>query len=313
MTALAEAVLAGDRRALARLLTLIENTPLHARPDLAALYPHTGRAHIVGVTGAPGSGKSTLVNRLAIEWRSRRCTVGILAVDPSSPFSGGAILGDRIRMHEASGDAGVFIRSMATRGALGGLTRATSDAIRALDASGRDVVLVETVGVGQDEIDVARTAHTTIVIQTPTMGDDIQMLKAGIIEIADILVINKADLPGAERVQAALEMLLDTGATADGWRPPIIPTVATQGQGVAVLCDAIERHRSHLLSDGGLEERQQQRTREDIMRLLGQELLTQTLAELPPGVFDEMVQRVARRELDPYGAVKRIMEVEGDR
>ncbi len=219
MNDLAAPVLAGDRRAAARLLTLVENAPLQARQALAALYPHTGRAHVVGITGAPGTGKSTLANRLALELRRRARTVGIIAVDPSSPFSGGAILGDRIRMQEAAGDPGVFIRSMATRGSLGGLARAAADAIRVLDAFGRDVILVETVGVGQDEVDIARAAHTTVVLQMPTLGDDIQVLKAGILEIADILVINKADLPGAERVQTALEMMLDLGVRNGEWRP----------------------------------------------------------------------------------------------
>jgi LAO/AO transport system kinase len=304
MNDLAAPVLAGDRRAAARLLTLVENAPLQARQALAALYPHTGRAHVVGITGAPGTGKSTLANRLALELRRRARTVGIIAVDPSSPFSGGAILGDRIRMQEAAGDPGVFIRSMATRGSLGGLARAAADAIRVLDAFGRDVILVETVGVGQDEVDIARAAHTTVVLQMPTLGDDIQVLKAGILEIADILVINKADLPGAERVQTALEMMLDLGVRNGEWRPPIVTTVATQGQGIASVVDAMEQHLAHLKTGDRLARRQRQRVRNEIVNLLRDELTARALAALPASMLDDMVEQVVMRQKDPYTALE---------
>ncbi len=233
---LVDRLLAGDRRAVARLISLVENGAPESREALAALFPHTGHAHIVGITGSPGSGKSTLVNQLAKVFRRQGATVGIVAVDPTSPFSGGAILGDRIRMQDLCGDPGVFIRSMATRGALGGLARATSDVVKVLDAFGKDVILVETVGVGQDEVDIAKAAHTTIVVEAPGMGDDIQAIKAGVMEIADILVVNKADREGAERTVAALEMMLDlNGHPACGWQTPVLKTVATQDEGIADL------------------------------------------------------------------------------
>ncbi len=306
MSSLAAAVLAGDRRAVARLLTLVENAPLQARPSLIALYPHSGRAHIVGVTGAPGTGKSTLVNQVALELRRRSRTVGILAIDPSSPFSGGAILGDRIRMHDAAGDACVFIRSMATRGSLGGLARAANDAIRVLDAFGRDVILVETVGVGQDEIDIARCAHTTVVLQMPTLGDDIQILKAGILEIADILVVNKADLPGAERIVGALETMLDAGARDAGWRAPIVQCVATEGTGVAALVNAIEQHHAHLHTGQNMAEREQERVKDELMSLLRDELAERALAALPEGTIESLAALVSQRLLDPYSAVQQM-------
>ena len=270
---LAAAVLAGDRRAVARLLTLVENAPCRARePTWPPCFPHTGRAHIVGITGAPGTGKSTLVNHLALEARQRHRTVGIIAVDPSSPFSGGAILGDRIRMQEAAGDPGVFIRSMATRGSLGGLSQAAADAIPVLDAFGRDVILVETVGVGQDEVDIAAAAHTTVVLQVPTLGDDIQIMKAGILEIADILVINKADLPGADRVHAALDMMLDLGQRDPDWRPQVLQTVASSGEGVQTLLDAIDAHGAFLRSGDHLMRRLEASVRMELMEMLRSEL-----------------------------------------
>ncbi len=306
MSDLAEAVLRGDRRAAARLLTLVENAPLQARPDLSLLHAHTGHAHIVGITGAPGTGKSTLVNEIALELRRRKRTVGVIAVDPSSPFSGGAILGDRIRMQEAAGDPGVFIRSMATRGSLGGLTRASADAMRVLDAFGRDVILVETVGVGQDEVDIARSAQTTVVIQVPTLGDDIQILKAGILEIADIFVINKADLPGAERIQGALEAL-GAGAPASAWRPPILQTIASEGAGVSALVDSLEQHLAYLKGSNRLAEHEHARAHDEVLALLRHELTTRALSALPAGRLDQLVQSVAERELDPYSAVQQIL------
>jgi LAO/AO transport system kinase len=307
MNDLAASVLAGDRRAVARLLTLVENAPVEARRLLATLYPHTGHAHVIGVTGAPGTGKSTLVNQMTLELRRRGRTVGIIAVDPTSPFSGGAILGDRIRMQDVAGDPGVFIRSMATRGSLGGLARATADAIRVLDAFGRDIILVETVGVGQAEVEIARAAHTTVVLQIPTLGDDIQILKAGILEIADVLVINKADLPGTERVRAALSMMLDLGARSNDWRPPIIETIAVQGLGIAAVIDAVEQHLAYLKDGGRLAQRERQRVHDEIVSLLRDNLTARTLAALPEGALDSLVQRVCRRQIDPYAAVQEII------
>jgi len=241
---LVEKALAGNRYALARLISLIEDNGTEARAALAALYPHTGQAHVVGVTGAPGTGKSTLVNELTKVLRAQGTTVGIVAVDPSSPFSGGALLGDRVRMRDLAGDRGVFIRSMATRGSLGGLARATSDVVKVLDAAGFSVVLVETVGAGQAEVDIARTAHTTVVVEAPGLGDEVQALKAGLLEIADVLVVNKADRPGAAQTARALEMVINRNAVRGGaddnaWRPPILKTIALDGSGVPEVLEAI--------------------------------------------------------------------------
>jgi LAO/AO transport system kinase len=310
MNTLSAGVLAGDRRAVARLLTLVENDHVAARPDIAALYSHTGRAHVVGITGAPGSGKSTLVNRLAVELRRRERTVGIIAVDPSSPFSGGAILGDRIRMQEAAADPGVFIRSMASRGSLGGLSQATAGAITILDAFGRDAILVETVGVGQDEIDIAAAAHTTVVLQVPTLGDDVQIMKAGILEVADVLVINKADLPGAERVKAALDMMLDLGQSDPNWRPAVLPATASSGQGVPAVLDAIDAHVAYLRASGRLMLRLQSSTRAALIEMLGSELTARAIRHLPAGRLDEIVRYVATREMDPFSALDALLQAE---
>lgn len=307
MNALAAGVLNGDRRAVARLLTLIENQAEQARQALAEIYPRTGRAHVVGITGAPGTGKSTLANSIALEFRRRGWSVGILAIDPSSPFSGGAILGDRVRMQEAAADAGVFIRSMAARGALGGLCRAAADAIHVLDAFGRDVIMVETVGVGQDEIDIASAAHTTVVLQMPTLGDDIQALKAGILEIADVLVINKADLPGAERVEAALSLMLDLDGRSTGWRAPVLQTVASENSGIAALVEALGQHLAYLKSGQFLARRELRRVHSHILALLRDELSARALAALPAGRLDQVVEQVAQRWLDPYTAVQRLV------
>ena len=250
--------LGGNRLALARALTLVENDHVDGRTILSEVFAYTGRAQLIGVTGSPGSGKSSLVNQLAHYYRQphedcppRR--IAIVAVDPSSPFTGGAILGDRIRMRDLAGDAGVFIRSMASRGSLGGLAAATSGVVQVFDAAGFDIILIETLGVGQAEVDIARLAHTTLVIEAPGMGDDIQAIKAGILEIADILVINKADHPGVKNTEKALRGMLDLGRTARGaeeWIPPIQRTVATQGSGIAELAETIQRHRGYLQRTG---------------------------------------------------------------
>ena len=243
---LLDRVLAGEARAIARAISLIENEDPAGQDLVPDLFGHTGRAYLVGVTGPPGAGKSTLVDGLIRELRARGRTIGVLAVDPSSPFTGGAVLGDRVRMQSHTGDEGVFIRSMATRGHLGGLARATSDAVVVLDAAGRDVVLIETVGVGQDEVDIIRTADVSIVVLVPGTGDEVQALKAGIMEIADIFVVNKADREGADRLVAGVEATLALRSYgSEEWRPPVVTTVATRGRGITELVDAIDRFRAH--------------------------------------------------------------------
>jgi len=301
-TDLAARVRAGDVRALARAISLVENETALALPLIAALHPHSGHACVIGLTGPPGAGKSTLVDGLTGEWRRRGWRVGILAVDPTSPFTGGALLGDRVRMQGHAADAGVFIRSLATRGHLGGLSRATGDVALVLDAAGYDLVLIETVGVGQDEVEVVRTADLSIVVVVPGMGDDVQALKAGVMEIADIFVVNKADREGDDRAVASLETLLSLQAFDEGaWRPPVLRTEATTGEGIGALADAIERFRS-----GSADERASRRrvrtsvrVRDLVSRLLLAHVQGQTLA---PGEFDALIDRVEARELDPHAA-----------
>ena len=308
---LATQALDGNRYALARLISLIEDDGADARAALAALYPRTGQAHIVGVTGAPGTGKSTLVNELAKALRSQDVTVGIVAVDPSSPFTGGALLGDRVRMRDLAGDPGIFIRSMASRGSLGGLARATNDAVKALDAAGFGVVLVETVGAGQAEVDIARTAHTTIVIEAPGLGDEVQALKAGLMEIADVLVVNKADRPGAANTARALEMVFNRNARAEKgetiWRPPILQTVALDGTGVPEVLEAIAAHREHLRASGLWARRERARVETELRNALQQELLDRTLARVGEDGIQAWVERIAAREVDVYAAVQAIL------
>ncbi len=304
---LLEGVLTGNRRALARALTIVENGGPEARWLLKRLHPRAGRAHIVGITGAPGVGKSTLVNALAREYRNRERRVAIVAVDPSSPFTGGALLGDRVRMRDLAGDTGVFIRSMASRGSLGGLARATGDVTTVLDAAGFEVILVETVGAGQVEVDIAKEAHTTIVIEVPGMGDEVQSIKAGLFEIADIFVVNKADYPNAERVELALKMMLDMSKPREGWRPPILKTVATRYEGIAELADTIEAHRAHLQATTGWHRRVHQRAQEEFYRILRRQLVENLFASLPPGRFEEMLDRIVAREIDPYTAAQELI------
>jgi LAO/AO transport system kinase len=324
-------VLAGDRRAIARFITLIENNGAQAREMLAALFPHTGRAHVVGITGAPGTGKSTLVNELAKAYRKKDPAprVGIIAVDPTSPFSGGALLGDRIRMRDLSGDPGVFIRSMATRGSLGGLARATSDAVKVLDAAGYEIILVETVGAGQSEVDIAKAAHTTVVVEAPGLGDDIQAIKAGILEIADVFAVNKADREGVEHTVMALEMMLDLNHAgrptlhhgrlmqvespptpadeAVTWRPPICKTIATRGEGVPALLEAIKAHRAHLEETHTLNLRERARVEDELHAILGHLLMRRLMARVPPGELEQVVNRIVARELDPYTAAETLL------
>jgi LAO/AO transport system kinase len=332
--ALHERVLTGDIRAASRLMRDIDDGQPSAQAELQALFPKTGRAWIVGITGAPGAGKSTLTDRLIAQFRAQGKTVGVLAVDPTSPFTGGAILGDRIRMQEHATDPGVFIRSLATRGHLGGLSRATGDCIRVMDAMGRDVILVETVGVGQDEIDIAQLAHTTLVVAVPGMGDDIQAIKAGILEVADLFVVNKADLDGADRVVRELRQMLELrhavhakpvamdhdahhrmthpqsskgqapaeDALPTEWEPPILKVVAAKDQGVTELVAGIEKHWAFLTASGQKLEKERTRAAMQFVALLRERLLKDALANLEKerGRLDEVASSIALRQADPY-------------
>jgi LAO/AO transport system kinase len=326
---LVEALLAGNRRALARTISQVEDHASAAPELLAALHPHTGRGHITGVTGAPGTGKSTLVNALARVFRSRGKTVGVIAVDPTSPFSGGALLGDRVRMRDLAGDPGIFIRSMATRGSLGGLARATADVIAVLDAAGFDHILVETVGVGQAEIDIASAAHTTIVVEAPGLGDEVQAIKAGVLEIADVFAVNKADREGADHTVMALQMMQGLAPQADthhrgagraapahaapgrqedgGWLPPIIKTVAVRGEGAEPLAGWIEQHAAYLAETGQLARREVVRAAAELDHILRDRLLADLVARLPDGHLNDMAQMIAERRVDPYTAAARIL------
>lgn len=299
--ALVERARAGDRGAIARLLSLVEEGGPGAREVAAALHPHTGRAHTLGITGAPGAGKSTLTDRLVARMRAEGIDVGVLAVDPTSPYSGGAILGDRVRMQEHATDPGVFIRSMATRGHLGGLALATPQAVRVLDAAGKSWIVVETVGVGQVEVEIAGHADTTVVVVNPGWGDAVQAAKAGLLEIADVFVVNKADRPGAEATARDLEGMLDlAGQTA--WRPPVVLTVATQGQGIDDLWAAVRRHDEHLHRSGEGDRRRAARLRDEVRAIVAEALRERADAVCEGDRFDAILAEVDERALDPYAA-----------
>jgi LAO/AO transport system kinase len=297
---------AGDPRAIARAISLVEDETPDGAALIARIYPRTGRAYLIGVTGPPGSGKSTLVDGLIGQIRRDGLRVGVIAVDPTSPFTGGAILGDRVRMNAHAGDAGVFIRSMATRGHLGGLARATSDAALVLDAAGKDVVIIETVGVGQDEVDIVRTADISIVVLVPGSGDDVQAIKAGIMEIADVFVVNKADREGADRVVQSIAANLSLQTFQPGeWRPPILKTEATSGTGVDALWAEIGRYREHSADKRTARQRARQEAR--LRDLLAHQFVQHVEAILPAGEFQRLVDGIARRELDPYTAAADLM------
>lgn len=330
MQELIEKVRDGSPRALARLISRVENSDQDAAKAVRALYADTGKAHVVGITGPPGSGKSSLVTEIAKAFRKRAHRLGIIAVDPSSPFTGGALLGDRVRMQELSGDTGVFIRSMASRGSLGGLAKATAAVIKLLDAAGFETILVETVGAGQSEVDIAQAAHTTLVIEAPDMGDDVQSIKAGILEIADILVVNKADKPGAARTIKGLEMMLHMGpqggtrhhgrimdSTAvvqqraedeQAWQIPVLQTSALNGTGIEAVVDKIVAHGQHLRTTGQWLEREQQRSRREVELLLRERFMARFEAAVSVQERDDLLAAVARREIDPYTAVEKLFE-----
>lgn len=333
---LVQDVLAGNRLALSRLLTQIENGSPDGHTALSKLFPHTGTAHLIGVTGAPGTGKSSLVNRLAWHYRhppndqTQKC-VAVIAVDPSSPFSGGAVLGDRVRMRDLSGDPGVFIRSMASRGSLGGLAATTSGLAQAFDAAGFDIVLIETVGAGQAEVEIARLAHTTLVVEAPGLGDDIQAIKAGILEIADILVINKADRPGVERTERALRGMLalahptqrvmrhhgtlevvpaspaEALQRESAWLPPIQQTIATQDDGIEALIEQIAQHHQYLQTSGEWEQKSRARLQSEFNELLQATLVARWRAATDAGQIEQVFEKLARREIAPRDAVAKLL------
>lgn len=327
-----QAVLNGDRLALARLLTQVENNAPDGLTALIELFPHTGKAHLIGVTGAPGTGKSSLVNQLALYYRKvENKRVAIVAVDPSSPFTGGAVLGDRVRMRDLSGDPNVFIRSMATRGSLGGLAQSTANMVQVFDAAGFDVIIIETVGAGQSEVDVARLAHTTLVVEAPGLGDDIQAIKAGILEIADILVINKADRPGVENTEKALKSMLElahpaarvfqhhgstmrTAAPAKDssatlmWIPPIQKTVSIESKGIVELAESIGRHVVHLRQSGDWAVRERARLEVELEALIRETLLNRFHEEVPREKYEDMLEKVMQRNMSPWEAVTILLD-----
>ena len=327
---LVQGVCAGDRLSLARAISQVEDEQEAAQAILRALFPHTGRAHIIGVTGAPGTGKSTLVTVLAQSYRAQGLTVGIVAIDPTSPFTGGALLGDRVRMRTLSGDSGVFMRSMATRGSLGGLSKTTNDVVTVMDAAGFDRILVETVGVGQAEVEIASMAHTTLVVEAPGLGDEVQAIKAGILEIADILVVNKADRPGADRTIKALEMMLEmaTGSIRQlrhhgqllevqtpavlaepvaRWQITVLKTIAATNEGIAELRERIEDHRTWLRESGEIAQREQLRVAHTLENIIRAELNRRIKASLPVEKLNDLVAAVRQRATDPYTAATKLL------
>ncbi len=314
MTSLATQILAGDVLAASRLMRDVDDRLPEAIKILKELFPYTGRADIIGITGAPGSGKSTLVDRMVEVFRKDGKSVGVVAIDPSSPFSGGALLGDRFRMQRHTNDAGVFIRSLATRGCLGGLTRSTHDIVNVMDAMGKDIILVETVGVGQDEVEIANLAHTAIVVLAPGMGDDIQAMKAGIIEIADIFVINKCEREGADKTERELRMVLSMSSRRDNeWEPDIFQTEAILGKGIVELLAGISRHKQALEQSGGLDRKLRARKKAIFLEILQNELMNHFVAAIEEkGKWDQIIDDLIEKRIDPYSLVKRLMVEEFD-
>ncbi len=310
MAVSAKEVLSGDVQAAARLMRDLDDEIPSAHRTLKLLYRHTGRAHILGITGAPGAGKSTLVDCLTDQLRREGKSVGIVAIDPTSPFSGGAILGDRIRMQKHTLDDGVFIRSLATRGHLGGLSKSTIDIVNVMDAMGKDVVIIETVGVGQDEVEIVKVAHTNLVLVVPGMGDDIQALKAGILEIADIFVVNKADREGADRTRQELETMVSMNAYGEGeWVPPVMTTVAQTGTGVPELLSRIAEHREFISREENLQRYRREKARVELLEILKKKLLEKTVDDLSRnGVLDQLLRDIADKSRDPYSIAEQVVD-----
>jgi len=327
--ALTESVLNGNRLSLSRALTQVESNSPEGISVLSELFPHTGKAHLIGVTGSPGTGKSSLVNQLTLHYRKEKNKkIAIIAVDPSSPFTGGAVLGDRVRMRDLHGDHGVFIRSMASRGSVGGLAKKTAAFVQVFDAAGYDMIIIETVGAGQSEVDIAKLAHTTIVVEAPGLGDEIQAIKAGILEIADVLVVNKADRPGVENTERALRSTLelahptkhtvshhgqhitmnDNEQNVEMWIPPILKTISTEGTGIPDLAEAIERHKTHLIKTGDWTERDRARLNSEMESVLQNELMERFINNVTQVEYNEALDNVAQRHQSPVEAVKFLLE-----
>lgn len=304
---LVEELLQGSRRALARLISLVENNDPQKEEIMQQIFPHTGRAYLIGITGAPGAGKSSLVDRLLAGMRRSGFTVGVIAVDPTSPFTGGAILGDRIRMQEHALDSGIFIRSMGTRGSLGGLSRATREAVQIFDAFGKDLIIIETVGVGQSEVDIVKAADSIMVVLTPAGGDSVQTIKAGIMEIGDIFAVNKSDLPGAERTAAEVNLMLDL-KDEPGWRPPVIPVMALRGEGVDDLWQSLQEHRNYLQRHGLLEGRRRERAGRELGELVEFLVKSRVWESIKTQIsLDKLIEAIALRRRDPYSAARELL------